>query len=445
MENVKSKKNSLYFELAFLLLVAASVALLFFFVLNHAGTRLITECFSSKEYIEKLSEDYVDDLRKYIAENQVVSNDSEKLTKWVKQQKIVSIQVYKDGILTYDSNYPDAAVEDAAAEGQYYEWEYYYMAQFADGTADIFLYGYFSYPYYSYALIAELLLSVLLMITIVIIGIRRTVEYIGRLKQECEILGSGNLDYQVTVRGKDELALLASGIDNMRKALKESNEKEAELMLANRRMITEMSHDLRTPLTSLMIYTEILEKKDFQDMDQIKAYIHKIERKARQIKTLSDNIFEYALVTEGAEIEFGEPETVKEIFYDPLSEMTAYLEERGYTVETVLEPEERKIRVNDEYISRILDNLVSNIVKYADKSAPVRISTLYAEASGGLRFENRISEDAQERKKSEGSTNIGLHNVRKMMNAMHGFSSAEESGNTFAVTLLFHFEGNSAI
>ena len=154
MENVKSKKNSLYFELAFLLLVAASVALLFFFVLNHAGTRLITECFSSKEYIEKLSEDYVDDLRKYIAENQVVSNDSEKLTKWVKQQKIVSIQVYKDGILTYDSNYPDAAVEDAAAEGQYYEWEYYYMAQFADGTADIFLYGYFSYPYYSYALIA---------------------------------------------------------------------------------------------------------------------------------------------------------------------------------------------------------------------------------------------------------------------------------------------------
>ena len=81
MENVKSKKNSLYFELAFLLLVAGSVALLFFFVLNHAGTRLITGCFSSREYIEKLREDNVADLRKHIAANQVGTDDSGKLSK----------------------------------------------------------------------------------------------------------------------------------------------------------------------------------------------------------------------------------------------------------------------------------------------------------------------------------------------------------------------------
>ena len=135
------------------------------------------------------------------------------------------------------------------------------------------------------------------------------------------------------MQGKNELSLLARGLDNMRIALRESNEKEAELTAANRRMITEMSHDLRTPLTSLLIYTEILGKKAVKDPQQLMEYVRKIEKKARQIKRLSDNIFEYALITEETEAKLGEPQTLWSLFYDPLSEMTAYLEERGYTVE----------------------------------------------------------------------------------------------------------------
>lgn len=437
MENIKARLNSLYFELAGLLLAAVAVSGIFFLLINRAGTSIITERFSDSDHIEKLSGAYIDKLQRYIDENQVMSNDSEKLTAWVKRQKIVSIQVYKNEILTYDSNYPDAAVEDAAAEGEYYEWQDYYTAEFADGTADVFLYGFFSYPLYSYALIAEILLSVVLLITIVILGIRSRVKYIGKLKEECEILGSGNLDYQVTVQGKDELAMLAVGLDSMRAALKESNDKEAELTLANRRMITEMSHDLRTPLTSLLIYTEILEKKDIRDAGQLREYIQKIERKAQQIKRLSDNIFEYALVTEGTEVELGEPETLRDIFYDPLSEMTAYLGEQAYSVEIELERDGRKIRINEEYINRILDNLVSNIIKYADKKSPVKIGTVYNDESGGLRFENRICEDAEDKKRTEGSTNIGLRNVEKMMKSMHGSCTAEQKEDTFVVTLMF--------
>lgn len=441
MENIRSKINSLYFELAGLLLAAVVVSGLFFVLLNRAGTNVITEKFSDSDSIERLSGEYIEKLQDYIDDNQVASNDSEKLTQWVRKQKIISIQVYKNEILTYDSNYPDAAVEDAAAEGQYYEWEDYYTAEFTDGSADVFLYGFFSYPLYSYALIAEILLSVLLMITIVILGIRRRVRYIGKLKDECEILGNGNLDYPVTVQGKDELALLAAGLDSMRRALKESNGKEAELTLASQRMITEMSHDLRTPLTSLLIYTEILEKKEIKDPGQLREYIQKIERKAQQIKRLSNHIFEYALVTEETEAELGEPETLLEIFYDLLSEMTAYLEERGYRIEMKMEKDSRMIRVNREYINRIMDNLVSNIVKYADKKAPVKISTVYAQESAGLRFENRICDDPEDKRKTEGSTNIGLRNVGKMMKSMHGTCAAEQSGDSFAVTLTFLREG----
>ena len=433
--------HSLYFKLAGLLLAAVAVSGLFFVVINYAGEQMITKIFSDSSHIEKLSEAYIQDLQDYIDETKAASNDSEKLTEWVRKRKIVSIQVYKDEILTYDSNYPDAAVEDAEAEGAYYEWEYYYTAEFADGTADVFLYGFFSYPLYSYAMTAEILLAVILLVAIVILGIRKPVRYIGRLKAECEILGSGDLDYQVTVQGKDELSLLARGLDNMRMALRESNEKEAELTAANRRMITEMSHDLRPPLTSLLIYTEILGKKAAKDPRQAMEYVRKIEKKARQIKRLSDNIFEYALITEETKAELGDPQTLRELFYDPLSEMTAYLGERGYTVglrpDTGSGSERRQIRVNEEYINRIMDNIVSNIEKYADKSMPVRIETIYTEEYGGLAFRNGISCSTEDRRKTEGSTNIGLHNVEKMMKKMNGYFRVKQTENIFEITLIF--------
>ena len=433
--------HSLYFKLAGLLLAAVAVSGLFFVVINYAGEQMITKIFSDSSHIEKLSEAYIQDLQDYIDETKAASNDSEKLTEWVRKRKIVSIQVYKDEILTYDSNYPDAAVEDAEAEGAYYDWEYYYTAEFADGTADVFLYGFFSYPLYSYAMTAEILLAVILLVAIVILGIRKPVRYIGRLKAECEILGSGDLDYQVTVQGKDELSLLARGLDNMRMALRESNEKEAEITAANRRMITEMSHDLRTPLTSLLIYTEILGKKAAKDPRQAMEYVSKIEKKARQIKRLSDNIFEYALITEETKAELGEPQTLRELFYDPLSEMTAYLGERGYMVElrpdTGSGSERRQIRVNEEYINRIMDNIVSNIEKYADKSMPVRIETIYTEEYGGLAFRNGISCSMEDRRKTEGSTNIGLHNVEKMMKKMNGYFRVKQTENIFEITLIF--------
>ena len=441
MENVREKMHSLYFKLAGLLLAAVAVSGLFFVVINYAGEQMITKIFSDSSHIEKLSEAYIQDLQDYIDETKAASNDSEKLTEWVRKRKIVSIQVYKDEILTYDSNYPDAAVEDAEAEGAYYDWEYYYTAEFADGTADVFLYGFFSYPLYSYAMTAEILLAVILLVAIVILGIRKPVRYIGRLKAECEILGSGDLDYQVTVQGKDELSLLARGLDNMRMALRESNEKEAEITAANRRMITEMSHDLRTPLTSLLIYTEILGKKAAKDPRQAMEYVSKIEKKARQIKRLSDNIFEYALITEETKAELGEPQTLRELFYDPLSEMTAYLGERGYMVElrpdTGSGSERRQIRVNEEYINRIMDNIVSNIEKYADKSMPVRIETIYTEEYGGLAFRNGISCSTEDRRKTEGSTNIGLHNVEKMMKKMNGYFRVKQTENIFEITLIF--------
>lgn len=434
MDNGKRKLHSLYFELIRLLLAAAVISFLFFMVLNQAGESILASYFYESDYVQKASEHSIKNLQEYVTVNNVSSNDSEKLTRWVNEQKIVAISVYKDELLTYDSLYPDEEVETAAIEGGYYEWESYYTVEFSDGTADVFLYGFFSYQFYSYALIAEILLAVALFILTAVLGIRKPVKYIGKLKEECEILGNGNLEYQISVVGKDELADLASGLDNMRKALKESIEKEEELSLANRRMITEMSHDLRTPLTSLLLYIDILEKTKIDDEEQIREYIRKIDRKAHQIKRMSDHIFEYALITEDMEVVTGEPESLGSIFYDQLSEMAGYLQEKGYRVEVEWKDEDGKISVDPEYINRILDNLVSNIIKYADPEEAVRIRTICRKSCLGICFSNRIARETDERKES---TKIGLHNIQRMMKKMKGVSEVCQEDGIFLLTILF--------
>ena len=103
---------------------------------------------------------------------------------------------------------------------------------------------------------------------------------------------SGDLDSAITVKGNNELTTLAQGLDSMRKAFRAQQERETQFFAANQALISEMSHDLRTPLTSLLIYSEVLRYGKYQDQKQLLEYLDKIDDKAQQIKQLSENILE---------------------------------------------------------------------------------------------------------------------------------------------------------
>lgn len=428
------RKDSIYWRLLRLLVAAAVVSVLFFAGLNRIGEYLINYYYYSTDYEEKKDQGYVNRLQKYVEQNQLSTRDSAALSAWVKEQKILSVQIFKDNILMYDSDYADQEnIWEEEIEINLYDWMVYYPVQFVDGEALVVLYGMYSYQYYTYAMIAELLLAFALFLLIVMLGIRRTMDYIRRLCDEIEILEGGNLEYEITVSGKDELATLARSLDNMRKSFLAQTEKETYLVQANQRMVTNMSHDLRTPLTSIMIYTEILKKNKYKDERQMKEYLEKIEEKTYRMKQLSDRLFEYSLVTSEPEVELEEPEVLKGVFYDLLSETCAYLEQSGFSVLLEVEWRDRKIQVNSEYLMRIIDNITSNLVKYADPSSPVKIRSVYTEQEAGFAFENV----RQVLKKKEDSNRIGIRNIKNMMGSMNGSCNTKEQDNWFCIILKF--------
>ena len=151
---------------------------------------------------------------------------------------------------------------------------------------------------------------------------------------------------------------------------------------------------------------------------------------------MSDRLFNYSLINVDQKMQLEKRGTLEQIFFDPLSEMCGYLEQQGYQIKPVFLFKDTEIKVHDAYISRIIDNVTSNIVKYADPEFPIVIRSLYVEDDCGIVLENVVKEHTE----NEESTKIGLSNIKKMMGKMCGECRIEERNNLFIMTLLFKKE-----
>ena len=433
MTHYKNRKDSIYFQLLLLLISWAAAAVFMFLVLRFAGEYAVDQYYRQSDYEERRSEAYIEKFQKYINEKELTSRDTGAISAWVKKQKILSIRIYKDGIEVFDSDYPQQELWEEAIEANEYTWEIYYAVQFADGVARVSIFGIYSYQAYNILQIVGMLLSFAFFLLFVLLGIRRKINYILKLNEEIEILEGGRLDYEISVKGRDELAALARGLNNMRISFCRLLDENAKMVKENQKIITEMSHDLRTPVTSILLYTEIIKKGNYRNELQLKEYVEKIDRKAHRMKQLTNHLFEYSLVTGDNEIELEEPESFENLFYDLLSETCSYLEQKGIRVECALEWNGRELRIYTDYLTRIMDNIMSNIVKYADPQQPVQIRSVCDAQTVGFSFENAVK---SVEKKTE-STCVGIQSIKSMMAKMKETCVTQQTEDRFRITIRF--------
>lgn len=430
-----TKRNSLYFQLIILLVISGAVALAVFYGLNTVGENVVYYYYNHSNYSAKREKNYVAELQSYVSSNELKSSDTDELSQWVTEKAvIISLWLYKDNALIFDSDYPDNATY--SSEPAYLDennGSRFYTIEFADGEVEVGISGVFDYQLYNYASFGEMLLAFSIFILMVLIGIRKKMEYIRKLSKEIQILEGGNLEYKITVTGKDELTALAGGLNCMRESFRRQTIQEAEIVRENQKIVTQMSHDIRTPLTSIMLYTELLKKGTYKNEEQFREYIEKIERKTRRMKQLADNLFEYSLVSSDQEIELEDAEIEKILFYDLFSETTSYLEQQGYQVDFLVNWNEVRLKINTDYISRILDNVTSNIQKYADKSCPVTIGSVKNGNMEGFYFENRAAVLTDETE----STGVGIQSIKNMMAKMGGRCITGMENSVFRLTLYF--------
>lgn len=298
---------------------------------------------------------------------------------------------------------------------------------FKDTTAALAIYSYQQSRLVLPYMVTALAISLLAFVPVVLY-MRGKIRYVGRLKDEILNIAGGDMECKVTVKGRDEIGILADELDKMRLSLNENIKMEEEVRRANHELIRSISHDLRTPMTTMYGYLEIMKRNQCSE-EQWQEYIRRCIQKMEEIRSLSDQMFEYAFVYGASEQEKMAELAIEELL-EELAKNGQFLELNGYQVRYDMNGS-GKITGSRMMFRRILNNLFSNIQKYGAEQ--VLISAAVEKGRFRIELMNQI-------RKQEGeieSNRIGLKSVQKMMDMQGGSVFMAEDEENFAVTLEF--------
>lgn len=202
---------------------------------------------------------------------------------------------------------------------------------------------------------------------------RRMVKDIIHLEQGLQFISEGNLDYRVPVNRQDELGRVASNINHMTEQLQLQMVKERELEKSKMDMITGISHDLRTPLTSIIGYIELLRTESFQDKAEYDRFIQNTYNKATHLKKLLDDLFEYTRLTSvDMRLDLRKVD-LYQLLDQLLFEFEPLAQENGIHIEKEIGDSPIMACVDSDKIARAIDNLLMNALKYSLKPGAIHI------------------------------------------------------------------------
>lgn len=429
-------RSKLKIELIFCLILAFTVSVCLFFLLQALGGGILDNYFNKTSFIQNQRRQAVSQFRSYISNNGLTINDRDKMSKWVRNEKYVIIYIYKDDKLLYTLHNNNFTVgNEEYPRDPVLSVKPLYDITFRDTKAQMYIECFFEYKYYYIVTFLGAALSFFFFLLIMLFFINRKTSYIGMLDKEIKILEGGNLDYEITISGKDELSSLAQSINEMRKSFIERLESEDKARLANSELITAMSHDLRTPLTALVGYLDIIEYKKYKTEENLIQYIHNSREKAYQIKYLSDKLFEYFTVSntneENLELESFDGNQLIDQLVD---EQLLILQSNGFHFEFDSCDAPFNIDVNLVSIRRVFDNVFSNITKYASKSMPVRIKCYVENSLLFIDIENHINHHLR----AVNGTGIGMKTCEKILQKHKGKIAVTKTEDVFSVHISLH-------
>ena len=420
-------------EFVFSLIVSAFLCGMIFLMLYYSTDFLLTRYFNHSDFEYREIQKQGQNLQEFIDKNEISSKNLSLLEKWEQRQPVILFELYAEGKCIYSSFYD---VIDSQNHGLFFESESVesgnqFNVKLSDTAAEAILYSDFTYQYYVLARAVSAIVSIILFVLVFLNHNRKLIRYICRLNDEVQILEGGDLDYQVSVEGNNEITDLAESMNRMRKSFKQQIDTEQQLQQKNNKLITEMSHDLRTPLTSIMLYLEILKTHRYSSERELQDYLNKIYLKTHQMKMISDHLFEYS------KEKFNASHTglleMKQAFKNELANLEEDLNDQGYRINTELKWEPYYVQINAEYIHRIIGNIFTNILKYAEKNAAIQIYTVFEERYCGFSIMNVCKTANIDSESNE----IGIESIQSMMQKMNGLCTVEQTDAAFEISLLF--------
>lgn len=410
------------------LIAAFAVSSFLFFGMSAISDSLIARYARKHDIARTETTRVLDSLRSYVSENKIATGDIGRLSAWTRREKYMHVIVFREGGILFDSD-----IEYGSEIGSATIYAPNYTIELSDYTAPVFLETFYEYQLSVIALFIELIISFVIFMLIVAFFVGRHFAYIRQIAFGIEVLEGGNLEYEIPVRGNDELSVLAGSLNEMRKVFMQKTERPADAGGERFADLAAISHDLRTPLTTLILFIEIIKTKKDASEEEMAYYIQKLSVITGKIRTLTENLEVFASDDWNYAVPLNEPRPVSEILKEILPEAVLFLTERGFNVKQSNGLKNESIRVNDHFIYRIIDNVISNIDRYGAHECPVKIITRLDGEQATISFINGVSGDQPPMKTSK----LGLSLVKEMMRKMNGTCTLSRRSHRFTLKLAF--------
>lgn len=200
-------------------------------------------------------------------------------------------------------------------------------------------------------------------ITFILLERKRTKSIIDIYKA-IERITDGDFTNEIKIDNSDEFSMIADNINIMQVRIVELIQSERESEKSKNELITNIAHDLRTPLTSILGYLEILETNPSLSDEQRKNYLNIAYEKSKKLGSLIEDLFSYTKLSVGSlNVNLDEFDIVK-LLSQLLDEMYPLFEKESLNYEFVSNVNEMIVCADSKLIARLFENLINNAIKY---------------------------------------------------------------------------------
>ncbi len=293
-----------------------------------------------------------------------------------------------------------------------------------------------------------------------------TLKYIDVLSGTIQRVTAGDYEVEAPIKYDDELGLLAANINALAKTLSDK-EKESEILKENERMaydaernaekqkndlITNVAHDLRTPLTTIVGYLELIKNNQQLTKEEIQKYSSVAYEKSKRLQSMMDDLFEFTCLDQANVKVHMTTINISELVLQIVDEFYPTFQEYHIIPEVKTSQNNLFIKGDGQLIARVFDNLLSNAVKYGKDGKKIKIEVLNDDETVTIKimnygnpidsadlpyiFDKFYRSDAS-RSSSTGGTGLGLAIAKNIIQIHNGeiLATSHQDKTTFIVIL----------
>lgn len=421
--------RSLNAKMLYVSLLGVLLGVVLYFAVGALGQALIDDVYMSEENVTQRKAELHSRLESFVTGNKISGKNAEALAMWTAENDYVTILLYGSG-KQYRSFSGGKAIHAEAFDSAKYGR--LYPLRFSDGIYLVAIVDNSQVRANLMVKAASVAAAGAGFIFLLLFYTNKLTRRIIALSKAAAEVGAGKLEKSIGAPGEDEISTLARSMEEMRLSLIHQIGSENQAWQANTELLTAISHDIRTPMTSMIGYLGLLCDSDFTDIPRCRQFSRSAYSKAMDLKDLTDELFKYFLVFGSAELTLDMERYDGRLLLEQLvSEAEFSLTEAGFRVQRMEFEGECSILADPLYLKRVFDNLVSNVMKYGDKAKRVVMLSELAEGTLGLCISNSIIRSLNRVE----STKIGLRTCSRIMEQMGGSFSTETDGEHFAATL----------